>query len=247
MIGFLKRHKRYVTIFGILFIYLIVMVFIAYKLDILNKKYANIIIDGVASWEYKERKWNNIYEYDYLDDDTLYKVYSNNNYYGEYTLGVNNDTLYAFDSSYNSLQYTGSIMAYTSNYDIDVLLFDYVNIDDNDRLILNETINNNYGYNLQGKKILSDLDNDDINEILYIVNFYNNNNIVFSGIYVYDDDSLKEIVNNDSLSEFIYNVEYILDVDNDDNYEVVISLLYEGNITYNVYKKSRGKYKLFLQ
>ena len=245
--NFIKKHKKYVIAGSILLIYLVVMYFIAYRSDILDKQTADIIIDGINGWRYEDRQWNNIYDYEYLDDDNYFKVYSHNHYYGEYTLRVNNNSLYAFDTNYDSLQYEGSLMAYSSNYDINVFLFDYEMINDNDRLILNDIINSNLNYNMSANKVIVDLDNDESLETIYILNFYDDTDYVtFSGIYVYDEE-LEEVIVGEYLTSFEYNVCYILDIDEDNKYELVLSSLYYNNLNYSVYKDNGKGYELYLQ
>lgn len=246
MKDFIKKNKVYFIVASVLLIYFIVVFVFALVSDKLDKEYANIIIDGTVSWEYKERKWNNVYEFDYLDDDTYYRVYSRSEYYGEYTLRVNNNTLYAFDSDYKSLQYNGSILGVYSNYDINVVQFNYEVVDDSDKQILSSVINNYSNYELRANKIYVDLNSDQVDEIIYVVNFYNSDDIVFSGIYIYNDELRKVVVDN-NMASFVYNVSYILDVDNDSSYEIVISLAYMGNTSYSVYKNEKDDYKLFLQ
>ena len=241
---FFRNNKAYVIIAVILIIYFVVFRFISFVINKENSKYASLIIDGVNIWEYKESTWKSLTEDEFDDEDTLYDLYSSGEYYGDYTIKINNKKLYAFDTKYNSLQYKDSIMAINSNYDINVYFFGYSEVTDEDRNILSGVINNNYSNNI--KKISIDVNDNEKDEYFYIVDYFVENEVTFTEIYYYDG-KLRDIVTNNGSRYLIYDIAYIIDINDDDKYEVVVSNSYFNTMTYKVYKLDGKDFQLYLE
>lgn len=245
MNDFIRKNKVYIIVIGILVIYLVVFRVVSLTLNEENSKYASIIVDGVNIWEYKESNWNIVSEEDFKKQgEQVFDLYSSLEHFGDYTVKVNNRKLYAFDKNYKSLQYSDSILAINSNYDINVYFFDYSTINQNDQNILTGFINNSYVNEV--KKVCLDVDNDDVEECFYVINYYDNQEILFSEIYYYDG-SLRKIIEDDGSRYSYYDIAYILDIDNDEYYELILSSSYFGNTSYKIYKLKRNDYKLFLE
>ena len=96
------------------------------------------------------------------------------------------------------------------------------------------------------KKVCLDVDNDDVEECFYVINYYDNQEILFSEIYYYDG-SLRKIIEDDGSRYSYYDIAYILDIDNNEDYEIILSSSYFGNTSYKIYKLKRNDYKLFLE
>lgn len=242
----IKKYKGYIIVIGVLVVYFVFAFIFASRSKKMDSQYISIVIDGVSGWEYKNREWNTINDFTRIDETIKYKIYSYNNYYGDYTIKVTNNYLYGFDSDYNSLQYNGSILAYNSNIDVNVLSFDYLSADSGDIFILKDILDKYSIYNTSIKKVIIDLNNDNNDEYIYILNIYNDNNdSIFSGIYLYDNE-LKEIIKSNNSYSSVYNVAYILDLDKDNIFEIVISSNFYDNFSYSIYNFEDDNYTLFL-
>lgn len=241
---FFRYNKVYIIIIVSLILYLVIFRAVSLAMNRENSKYASIIVDGVNIWEYKESSWHTLTEDEFVEQEATYDLYSAIEYYGDYTIKVNNKKLYAFDSKYNSLQYKDSILAVNSNYDIVVYFFGYSEINDDDSNRLNSVINSSYSNNIS--KIAVDVNNDDKDEYFYVINYYDSGEIVFTDIYYYDG-KLKEIVKNEEARYMNYDIAYILDINDDGKYEIIISSRYFDNVTYKVYKLDGKEFKLYLE
>ena len=248
MKDFFRKYKVYIIILLLLFIYFVVFSFLSGMVKEEDEKYANIVVDGIGIWEYKNREWNTILDSDFEESDSLYKIYSSNEYIGDYIVKINNSKLYAFDSKYNSLQYDGSIMGIESNYDINVISFDYSSVNGNDEIILDNITDKYSSYQAYAKKINIDIDNNEINDILYVIDYYNVDDKLFSEIYLYSNNiDLVPIIEYTGAYYNYYDVSYILDIDNDGICEVILSSDYYSNISYKIYKIKGKNVELFLE
>jgi len=245
MIDFIRKNKVYIIVIGILVIYLVVFRLVSFGLNKENSKYASIVIDGVNIWEYKEGNWSVLTEEEFKENgEKVFDLYSSLDYYGDYTVKVNNKVLYAFDDKYKSLQYDGSVLAINSSYDIDVYYFGFSDINEEDQNILAGYINNSYVSNI--KKVCLDVNDDDIEECFYVVDYYEGNETLFSEIYYYDG-KIRNVIEDVGARYSSYDISYILDIDGDNNYEIVLASNYFGRVSYKVYKLKRKDYKLFLE
>lgn len=245
MINLLKRRKVYIILIIILIIYFVIVYYFVSNNENENKKKANIIVNGINAWKYENSTWEYIYEFNEINNKDKYKIYLSNNYIGDYKIIVNNNRIYAFDNNNNSLQYNEPIIAINSNYDIDLKNISYSEYTDEDNNILSKIMSDYSIYTFRNNKILIDLDNDGNIETLYIVNCYNSNELVFSGIYLYNG-KLLEIVRSDDLNYISYNIESFIDIDNDNNYELLISSTLNNNTSYKIYKEKGNNYIEYL-
>lgn len=244
MSDFLRKNKNYIIVIGLLVIYLVVFRVISLAINKENSKYANIVVDGVNIWEYKEGNWRVVSEDEFGEEEQIFDLYSSSEYYGDYTVKVNNKKLYAFDDKYKSLQYKDSVLAINSNYDIDVFFFGYSVVSEEDKTILADVINVNYNSDI--RKIPLDVNNDDVEDCFYVIDYYESNEVLFTEIYYYDG-KLRNIINNNGAMYSIYDIDYILDINNDEKYEIIVSSSYFNVVSYKVYKLDGKDFKLFLE
>lgn len=245
MSNFLKRKKAYVIVIFILIIYFIFVYVFASNSANENKKKASIIVNGISAWKYEKSEWQYIYNYKEINDKNKYKIYLSNNYIGNYKIVVNNSKIYAFDNDNNSLQYNGSIIAINSNYEINIKNPTYDIYTEEDDNILKSIMQDYNLYTFKNNKINLDINNDEKEETLYIVNCYNSNELVFSGLYLYND-KLIEIIRSDDLNYVSYNIESLIDIDNDNKFELLISSNLNNIKSYKIYKGKGKKYIEYL-
>ena len=93
------------------------------------------------------------------------------------------------------------------------------------------------------KKITVDLNNDNQNEYIYFIYKYDNNKI-YNSIFMMDSNNrIIDIVTNGEKNEE-YNINYIVDVDMDGEYEIVLSSSYGYSLTnYEIYKLKNNKFE----
>ena len=209
-----------------------------------NSKYANIVVDGINIWEYSEGNWKVVSEEEFKEEEKIFDLYSSSEYYGDYTVKVNNKKLYAFDDKYKSLQYSGSILGINANYDVDVYFFGYISANEEDLIRLTGYADDSYKKEI--RKTCLDIDSDEVEECFYIVDYYEDGEVLFTEIYYYDG-ALRSIINNEGERYSSYDISYILDINNDGKYELIINSNYFGFTSYKVYKLDGKNYKLFLE
>ena len=244
MSDFLRKNKTYIIVIGLLVIYLIVFRLVSLAINKENSKYANIVVDGINIWEYNESNWRVVSEDEFKEKEQIFDLYSSSEYYGDYTVKVNNKKLYAFDDKYKSLQYDDTVLAINSNYDIDVYFFEYSEVLEQDNNILAGFINSDYVSKI--KKITLDVNANEVEECFYVVDYYDSTDVLFTEIYYYDG-KLKEIIKNNGSMYSVYDIDYILDINDDDKYELIVSSSYFNVVSYKIYKLDGKNYKLFLE
>ena len=83
-------------------------------------------------------------------------------------------------------------------------------------------------------------------DTLYILSFFDDNNqSVFSAVYRLNNGKIQEIISSDNMA-ITYNIEYILDIDEDKKYELILSTSYHAIKNYSIYRQKNNKYIEFL-
>lgn len=151
-----------------------IVMFLLLGLDSLKReKYETAIIVGEdTAWIYQKKKWlrvNSVAQYEDLNWKK-YHVFENNEKVGNYSLW-HSDRWYAFDDEKNAVNVNGELLAYRSNYDITMDLFDredtsidqYIEkvLEDNN-LPLDSKFTKSYKTNV-------DIDHDGIDETFYVI------------------------------------------------------------------------------
>ena len=167
--------------------------------------------------------------------------YNDNFEYGDY----NNISYTLFNNSDDETSITESLLAYTNDLNIKVspIKNSYVMTDD-DKKIFKQVLP---GYNLDSvyfNKIIVDLNNDGLNEEIYIINNFNLINIQDNIVsYVFlrtSNGNIIDVLKNESSDQSkvpAYRFCYAVDIDNDNNYEIILSEFYnESKVNYNIYK-----------
>ena len=77
----------------------------------------NLILENVSTWHYADGSWSNATTSSL--EDKAYFVYNNNRYLGEYRLKYGT-TWNLFDDYDNYVNYDGSLIAYSTNFNIEV-------------------------------------------------------------------------------------------------------------------------------
>ncbi len=211
-----------------------------------------LIIGGNTIVEYRNNKLLKIKKSNKINKRLNYKkysVYNNGNfeeYYIDFKNGDYNNISYTlYNNSDEETNITESLLAYTNNLNIKVqsVKNSYVMTDTDKR-----TLQSNLpGYNLNNiyfNKVTVDLDNDGLNEEIYIVNNFNLIDIpdkAISCVFLKTSNgNIVEIEKNESSNQNklpAYRIPYLVDVDNDNEYEIILSRFYnESIVNYNIYK-----------
>lgn len=219
----------------------------------------NIVIDYNTFWSYdKENKWiNNSNKI--VFGNNKYNVYINKEYKGLYDIELSNDKWYYFDNNNNDMDFEGSLFAYNGSRKISMIDYSINTIAEDDlnyviKAIDDKSINQiNLSDLTVNEKVLLDLDNDGKNEEIYAIsNFFcelcDDVKKFYSIAFIVDNNKitiLNKSIGDDYYSMNLYQINYIIDLDKDNNYEIVLSKSTAGNnnIYNELFIKTRKGYK----
>ena len=231
----MKNRRRYIILLIILAIYVIIMYFIFGAPNVKKSKYTTTILIGDNTiWNYSNKKWLNIEDKEIIEELNWkkYTVYINNQKKGKYYLW-HDDKWYLFNKNKEAVNVTGKLVAYRSNFDINVKDFkeeqitDYVYIN---KVLEENNLSTSQQYTTKSKTSI-DIDSDGIYEDIYVI----------SNVFALDftpeiNFAIVFMVKNDNIY-YIYNdidqnkgtngckpyLNTFLDIDSDKTYEIVLS------------------------
>lgn len=232
----MKQKRRYIVLFIILAIFFLIM-FLSFGLsNIKEGKYATTILLGDNTvWRYSDRGWLDLKSQSSIDklNWQKYKVFIDNREVGNYFLW-HDDKWYAFDEKRNAINLeNGNFLAYSANFNLKVSDFEMEEISDRtyiDYVLKDNNLDINSLFTSSGK-ISLDFDNDNLEEDFYLISnafsdeFYPET--VFSIVFMVKNNEVfyiyKDISENRSFNGCKPYFNSFLDVDNDNNYEFILS------------------------
>lgn len=248
-------NKRYIYVI----IGLIISFFLFFFIYGINsiKNYRNdetlILSDDVAFRKYKG-KWGKINSHKNLNWKK-YHIYINNEYFDDQYLYYN-EKWYIFKKDKTAIPYNGDILAFNSDYKVINFNTTNINFDKYIKKVLNDNKANNYGIDSSYYSDL-DLDSDGILERIYVIsNRFSkelDSGMFFSYIFLVKDGKITYIYKDSSIDNNSYEgckpyISNIIDIDNDNKYEIVIACSYysDEGTNYKLYKYHKGKFNLLV-
>lgn len=251
-------NKNSVIIISIVLIYgLVTMIFI-YKMN-KDKEKINLptylILNGEDYYEYSDNQIKSISFDDTDYSDILFNVYVDDEYKGEFEISsstssyegisfINQKDSYAIRPNFNYIAITKDISF------IDYHREDFTNEDVNEliELLANKDIYD-IGNLETSYKVSVNVDKDEQKETIYVANNYDYENIkdnLFSIIYIKDNEEITVLeeyyCTAENYFEFVScDLEYILDIEKNGNYTIVISNS-DYDITINNFYIKNGTY-----
>ncbi len=236
-----KSNKKYLFVFIIIIVFS-VAVFILYGFDSSKNKKMDptIIIDNDAIFKFNGVRWVELND---NEIDSLswkkYKVYTDSAYFGKYYL-VNQNKWYLFDDNNNAVNYEGSFIALDNSHKYKVINIKQNDITDTSYVEKVLTENNiNTDISISSSSVIAvDIDNDGKNEYIYTIsNRFSEKKKeekYFGFIFMVKNNKVYYIYSNSSKEDDIYDgcmpyVNSIIDVDNNNKYEYIISCAYYSN------------------
>ncbi len=203
--------------------------------NIRQEKMATTIIVGDHSvWTYKDKKWMNLRSRSSFSQLswTNFQVFQDNERMGEYYLWYQ-DKWYVFDAKKNAIPITGNLIAYQSNYDLNIRSFKQEEVQDF-QSVYTVLENNNLGISSEFTSIYKvpfDIDGDSLEEEFYIISnafpMDFDPDQIFSIAYMVKDDVIypiyTDISKNTSFNGCKPFYQSFLDVNQDGIYELILS------------------------
>lgn len=214
-----------------------------------------IIMDDVYFYEYSEGSMKEISVLDTNYDKYLFDIYSNEEFKGSYYVSDANYEYVRFKRKGSSGLYRPEIPYIALTQGMDKIDFEKETLSYEDVNNLTNLMNSKNVYDVtnieNSYKIVLDLDDDEYDETIYVASNYNYSerpDIAFSIVYVVDEDGITVLEENYVTSENIYdliqyNVNNILELDNDGLYTIVMSSSDYDETTLTFYTTTGKIYK----
>ena len=256
----MRSKKTYIIILVVLVVYFLVFFLLLGRENLKQEKYSTTIIVGNSTvWNYSGKKWSKLTGESILQklDWQIFNVYVENEALGEYYLW-HDDQWYLFDKKKNAVNYTGRLLAYKSNYDINVLQYQEEEITDFTYVnkVLEENGISTSSAFTTSRKTTYDFDNDNIDETLYVISN------VFSDDYYQEKIFAIAFMEKEGQIEYLYNsvttpsdanvcipyLNAVLDTNKDNKYEIILSC---GRISNQppvdmLYQKTKEGFKMVI-
>lgn len=245
----IKKNVKWIIVAVVfIIIYIIFALFVGGKSSVKTNNY--IIIGDNLIWREINNMW---YQEVKADGDLLnqkYIVYNGNKSYKADSVQYVSDEWYFFDSDYKRIPHNNFRVAYTDNLKIKLADTSVEGYSDSDDVYILDAINpsDETQWNIfrnRLNKVTYDFDNDGSEETIYITTNAS------TTVQDYDFASYLFLVKNNKVVNVIeggddpYGIVEVLDIDNDGNYEIVISQGIIDNATfedcYQIYKVVNGK------
>ena len=249
------NKKVYIVLISIILIFFVVMFFLFRKDD--NDFDTSIVLGDDSVFVLNGKKWFKLSQPYTILNWKKHNIYINNEKTGNYYLWYDNKW-YAFDNKKNPVDLGARFLAIKSKKNVDIIKYEISNI--NNSSYINEVLEDNNislssGFTSKYKTVL-DLDNDGIEEEIYVISnaFISSENPdkIFSIVFMVKDDTIypiyTDIKNNTSLNGCKPYINSILDVDNDNKYELIVSCAEYSNskITDMLYKYDKNAFKILI-
>ncbi len=256
----LKKNKSIIMIIVGILLYGIVMCIIFFNFDNsdnIHLQHNYLIINGESFYEYKDNQITTITFSDTDFENDKFNIYNDGKNRGSFYVSKNGSEyqFIKFFKNKGSDGYIPKLPFIALTKEIELINFTKEDLDDKDIDNLKEILIDkdivDIGTLFKSYKINIDLDNDAVKETIYVISNYDYINIsenMFSLVYVNDDDRQYILEENyytqDNIEEFIQlNVSYILDLDGEKNYTIVVSSSDNSTTINNFYLKGNNYYK----
>ncbi|MEE0014973.1 MAG: hypothetical protein UE699_04750 [Bacilli bacterium] len=252
--------KRYIVILIIIAVYFTVFFLLYGRDEMKNSKLKTTLIIGDNTiWQLDEKKWYNIANAKEKEELNWkeFTVFVDNEKLGKYNLVFDNKW-YLFDNKRKPVSYSGSLIAYSANYEMKIKNFNQEKISDYTKVnkVLSEN-NISTGQELTSNTQISvDIDNDGVDEKIYVVgNVFpreTDPDYIFSVVFMEKNDIIypiyKSVDKNRSFNGCKPYINSIIDVNDDNKYEIVLSCSKystEGTIDM-LYKFNNDKFSIIV-
>lgn len=249
----MKDKKIIIALVILVVLILLIVCFSLFRDDveeISNKQEREYLIVGdYLIWQKQGDKWKQITEFNDSVLNQTYNIYGDGQKASDVTIQKTDSQLYFFDQNYKQVT-LDNYRAATSHFDISLANYEESDTTSEDTRFINEalsTIDNPDTSLYHTTKYEYDFDNDGDIETIYNTTNYVFDIVyydVYSFLYYVDDNSNLQMI--DTIQDNPIGVEEIIDLDNDDNYELIIS---EGVLNlptldscYKLYKLENDKW-----
>ncbi len=238
-----KGKLKYIIIIVIVLIYGSIMYLVFGVSETRKRKTTTTLLVGTSAvWNYSSQSWMNITKPSLLSNLNWqkFKIYVDNQYFGKY-LVWKDDQWYLFDNNKNAVSYQGNLFAYKADFDMDIVNFSTTDIKDYsyvNKVLVEHDLDINSDFTLAHVSNV-DFDKDGVMEQFYVVSnvfaidFFPDK--YFSFVFMVDDNQIYMLYEDVDINEGVNgckpNLYTVADVDNDQNYELILTCAKYSNQT----------------
>ena len=226
--------KRYIILIIVILLFGFSLYYFVGKDSIKAQKVkTTILLNNDTVFEYNNRSWIKVND-SYINDYNWkeFDVFLDSTYKGK-KLVWHDDEWYIFDKNKNAVNYNERFIGVKANYEINVKDFEIISDEDNGyaNALLSEYHLPATSELTSNDKVIVDIDNDGENEEIYIISntfpMDTEPDTIFSSVFMIKNNQKYQIFEqhhqDDVYSGCLPYINSILDVDNDDNYEIVLT------------------------
>lgn len=227
--------KRYIVILIMIVVYFLVFFFLYGRDNLKQSKLKTTIIVGDSSvWQLEENRWHNLSSTFSRQDLNWEKfnIIIDDKAIGKYSV-VYDEKWYLFDENRSPYNYTGNLIAYQANYKMKLKPFTTNEITDFttvNKVLTENNLNTTQEFTLSNY-IDIDYDGDGSNEKFYFISnvfpIETNPDYIFSIVFMEKNGTIypiyKSIEKNQSFNGCKPYISAIIDVNDDNKYEFVLS------------------------
>ena len=245
-----KAEVKQIIIAVICLLIFVIIVFVINYFANREKAYEYLIVDGTAIFEHQNNSWKQITEVDENLFKQKYTVDTGTQVYKNVDVSYVSNAWYYVDQNYKDIDNSNVRVAYSNLDNIKLASFQTEYADESDSAVIQNALDRTSvsSFLNNTRKITFDFDGDGTDETLYTTS---NASLSYTGepqisaMFMTSNNEVQTLETNESGPYMILD---ILDLDDDNNYELIVS---KGNIDlktfdscYQIYTMKNGKWQL---
>lgn len=240
--NFIKKNKVLLIILSIVLIYGIIMIFVLKNDNKTNNNNSSnnktninyLLINNISNWSYSNDKWNSLTNKEVAEANATYKAFVNNNYLGEYKV-LYGTKWNLIDNDNNIVVYNGNLIAYSTNFNINISHLSSRKINSDDEKLIKEQYSFANLSDLTDNEVYDvDLDNNGTkDEVICLSNVGSTSSLTsyFNLLIIKYNDDIKTLISEnikpeDMLDSKTYYISLISNINDSDISSIIVGYKY---------------------
>lgn len=240
--NFIKKNKVVLIILSLVLIYGIIMIFVLKNDNKTNNNNSSnnktninyLLINNISNWSYSNDKWNSLTNKEVAEANATYKAFVNNNYLGEYKV-LYGTKWNLIDNDNNIVVYNGNLIAYSTNFNINISHLSSRKINSDDEKIIKEQYSFANLSDLTENEVYDvDLDNNGTkDEVICLSNVGSTSSLTsyFNLLIIKYNDDIKTLISEnikpeDMLDSKTYYISLISNINDSDISSIIVGYKY---------------------
>lgn len=240
--NFIKKNKVLLIILSLVLIYGIIMIFVLKNDNKTNNNNSSnnktninyLLINNISNWSYSNDKWNSLTNKEVAEANATYKAFVNNNYLGEYKV-LYGTKWNLIDNDNNIVVYNGNLIAYSTNFNINISHLSSRKINSDDEKIIKEQYSFTNLSDLTENEVYDvDLDNNGTkDEVICLSNVGSTSSLTsyFNLLIIKYNDDIKTLISEnikpeDMLDSKTYYISLISNINDSDISSIIVGYKY---------------------